>query len=152
MNIFAKFLLVAVCVFFSTTGFALSGEGARCPQTEEAVKNATYGHIDAKGLKVLMDVATPLTILDARGHKWHDGSKIPGAILASYGFSEEELRAIIPDENALVVVYCFSFSCPLSRYLVDKLVELGYQNVLEYPGGLGEWRDVAGYPIEAIEN
>ena len=76
---------------------------------------------------------------------------IPAARLASYEFSPEELEQIIPNQNGLIVVYCYTFTCPLSRYLSDKLVELGYHNVLEYPGGLKEWREVAEYQIVPIE-
>ena len=144
-------VITAALLATSSTSYALSGEGARCIQSEEAVKQATYGHVDARGLKALMDANTPLMILDARGHKWNDGTQIPGAVLASYEFSAEELEQIIPDPNTLVVVYCYSFGCPLSRYLTDKLVDLGYNNVLEYPGGLKEWRDVAEYETALIE-
>ena len=142
--------LTLFLVTFSTS-YALSGEGARCLQSEDAVKLAAYGHIDARGLKALMDANTPFILLDARGHKWKDGTMIPGAKLASYEFSSDEIEEIISDKNSLVIVYCYIFNCPLSRRLTDKLVELGYNNVLEYPGGLYEWRDIAQYPVVSIE-
>ncbi len=53
----------------SSASDALIGEGARCVQSEEAVKLATYGHIDARGLKALIDTNT----LDPRGNKWNVG-------------------------------------------------------------------------------
>lgn len=145
-----KILMLALFLATSSASYALIGEGMRYVQSEEGVKVATYGHIDAKGLKALMDASTPIFLLDARGNKWNDGTMIPGAILASYEFSSEELEQIIPNQNDLIIVYCYSFACPLSRYLTDKLVDLGYKNVLEYPGGLKEWRDVAGYPVAPI--
>jgi rhodanese-related sulfurtransferase len=98
-----------------------------------------------------MDANTAFLLLDARGNKWNDGNIIPGAKFASYEFSKEELEQIIPSQNDLIVVYCYSFTCPLSRYLTDKLIELGYNNVLEYPGGLKEWRESAEYPVVSIE-
>ncbi len=133
-----------------TSPFATAIEGDRFLQSEEAVQTAVYGHIDARGLKSLIDAKTPLTLLDARGDKWHDNSIIPGALLASYEYTPEELQRLIPHADSLVVVYCFSFTCPLSTRLAVKLVELGYTNVIEYPAGLKEWRDVAGYPVEDI--
>lgn len=133
-----------------TSPFAVATEGERFLQSEEAVQTATYGHIDARGLKALLDAKTPLTLLDARGNKWHDNSIIPGALLASYEYTPEELQNLIPHADSLIVVYCFSFTCPLSKRLAVKLVDLGYTNVVEYPAGLKEWRDVAGYPIEEI--
>ena len=145
-------LMVAIFLATSSASYAVSEEGARCVQSEEAVKQATYGHIDARGLKALMDANASFFLLDARGNKWNDGTMIPGARLASYEFSQEELEQIIPSHHDLIVVYCYTFTCPLSRYLTDKLVELGYNNVLEYPGGLKEWRDVAEYPVVFIED
>lgn len=140
-------LLSALCLF-SSIGAVMEGE--RFQQSTEAVKSATYGHIDAKGLKNLIDSQAPLTLLDARGIEWHDGTIIPGAELAFYENSPEELDRIIPHKDSLVIVYCFSFTCPLSDRLAQKLIELGYANVLEYPAGLKEWRDIAGYPVESI--
>jgi rhodanese-related sulfurtransferase len=125
-------------------------EGSRFQQSIEAVKSATFGHIDAKGLFALMDSQTPFVLLDARGEQWHDGDKIPGANLAWYLDSEEVFDRLIPSKETLVVVYCFSFSCPLSGRLASKLVKLGYSNVIEYPAGLQEWREIANYPVERI--
>lgn len=144
-------LLTCLCITSLTYASDTVIEGERFQQSEEAVKLATFGHIDAKGLKSLIDSETPFVLFDARGNKWHDGNIIPGAILASYEFSSEELASFIPNEDSLVVVYCFSFTCPLSNRLAKKLVDMGYNNVIEYPAGLKEWRDIANYPIEIIQ-
>ena len=127
------------------------GEGERCQQSEEAVQAAVYGHIDAKGLKAVLDARMPLVLLDGRGNNWHDGTIIPGAKLAWYEDSAEDFAKLIPNLDTLVVVYCYSFSCPLSPRLAQKLVDLGYRNVVEYAGGLSQWRDVAHYDVETIE-
>jgi rhodanese-related sulfurtransferase len=121
---------------------------SRCVQSEIAVTTAEYGHIDAKGLKSLIDSGLPIVILDARGHKWSDPNKLPGALSASYESSFDELETIIPTQQTLVVVYCYSSTCPLCCKLARRLVEFGYDNVVEYPGGLKEWRDIAEYPVE----
>lgn len=140
-------LLLTIC---SSSYLGAIIEGERFLQSEEAVQLATYGHIDAKGLKALIDSKTPFVFLDARGDKWHDGNRIPGALQASYENSAEDLAHIIPSADSLVVIYCYSFICPLSTRLALKLVEQGYSNVVEYPAGLKEWRDIAGYPVESI--
>lgn len=140
-------MCASLCCFASAYAVI---EGERFLQSEEAVKQSTYGHIDAKGLKALMDSQTPFVLLDARGNKWHDQTMIPGAWLASYENSAEDFEMIIPNKDALVVVYCFSFTCPLSTKLALKLVDLGYHNVVEYPAGLKEWRDIAEYPVDII--
>lgn len=140
-------LFLSFCLFSTIH----SVEGERFLQSEEAAQLATYGHIDAKGLKSLIDSNTPLTLIDARGSKWHDNSRIPGAELVSYEDSLETIEAIAPQKDGLIVVYCFSFTCPLSTRLASKLIEYGYTHVIEYSGGLKQWREIAGYPIERIE-
>lgn len=142
-----KILFAFVCAFSSLAAV----DGERFKQSEEAVQSAVYGHIDAKGLKALIDSQTPFVLLDARGENWHDGNKIPGAQLASYLDSPEWIDQLIPYSDSLVVVYCYSFTCSLSPRLAEYLVDLGYANVIEYPAGLKEWRDVANYPVETIE-
>lgn len=145
---------ILCCLLLSITAVSslAATESGRFLQSEEVVKSATVGQIDAKGLKALLDSYTPFIVLDARGNNWHDGITIPGANLASYQSSPEEIDFIIPHHDTLVVVYCYSFTCPLSQRLANYLVELGYINVIEYSGGLKEWRDIAGYPVEVIRD
>lgn len=140
--------LMSLC--FSAFIGATVIEGARFKQSEEAVKFATHGHIDAKGLKALMDADVPFVLLDARGKDWNDPNIIPGAKMASNKSSTYELQKKIPNLESLVIVYCYSFTCPYSPRLIDHLIEKGYVNVIEYPGGLKEWRDTANYPVETI--
>lgn len=124
--------------------------GGRIQQTPEVVKAATYGYIDARGLKSVIDSGIPVTILDAREY-WDDGYLIQGAYQASASSSPEYLNQLIPNSNELIVVYCYSYACPLSENLANKLLNLGYTNIMEYAGGLKEWRDVAKYPVDKIQ-
>lgn len=145
-----KILLTILLITFSTISLSYAIDGERFLQSEEAVKNAAYGHIDAKGLKALIDSETFFILLDARGSKWNDSNTLPRASLASYENTPEDFEAIIPQKETLIVLYCYSFNCPLSTKLAQKLVSLGYTNLLEYPGGLKEWRDIANYPVDDI--
>jgi rhodanese-related sulfurtransferase len=149
MNRYIKYLAGVFCLVSSL--YADVADEGRFKQSFESVQQATYGHVDAKGLKALLDANTPAILLDARGSKWHDQSKIPGALLFSYEDDPLELERLGIQKDQLVIVYCFSFDCPLSRRLAAKLISWGYQNVIEYPAGLEEWRDVAKYPTELIE-
>ncbi len=106
--------------------------------------------IDAATLKEMIDTKASFILLDARGDHWNDKNIIPGAKLAASDFSDERLASIIPDKTSLIVVYGFSATCPKARYLVDRLTELGYYNVMEYPEGLKVWRDVEAYPVDEI--
>lgn len=143
------YTLALTCLCFSLSMEAVV-KGERFKQSEKAVKLATYGHIDAKGLISLMDSNVPFVLLDARGDDWKDGTIIPGAKFASYKNSLKQISQIIPHRHSLIVVYCYSFNCPFSAKLANKLIGWGYTNVVEYPAGLTEWRDVANYPVEAM--
>ena len=107
--------------------------------------------IDTETLKEVMESGSPFILLDARGDHWNDRNIIPGAKLAASDFSEARLASLIPSKESLIIVYAFSASCPKGRMLVDKLMSLGYQNIMEYPEGLKVWRDVSGYPVDEIQ-
>lgn len=146
-NIISHFIfaLLCLCPFID----AACGSGCTLA-AQEATTLSSFGEIDAKGLKALIDSEIPFVLIDARGDKWNDSNIIPGAQLASYENSQQELQKIISSENSLVVVYCYSATCPLSMRLVNRLLEWGYTNVILYDAGLKEWRDSLGYPVENI--
>ncbi|HEV8051897.1 MAG TPA: rhodanese-like domain-containing protein [Parachlamydiaceae bacterium] len=148
MKEFILFILIAV---FCTSIYNYADLGGSCfLPTNESVQNSIYGEIDAKGLKSIIDARVPFTLLDARGNNWNDNNIIPGAKMASHKSEEEELESNIPDKDSLVVVYCYSSTCPLANKLALKLIEAGYTNIIVYPAGLTEWRDSAGYPVDEI--
>jgi rhodanese-related sulfurtransferase len=45
------------------------------------------------------------------------------------------------------VTYCSSFECEASTIAAQKLDKYGFKNVLEFKGGLEDWKK-AGYPTE----
>jgi rhodanese-related sulfurtransferase len=107
-----------------------------------------YGHIDAKGLKALMDTKTPMTILDARTDKWFKGVVIPGSKRLPSDYTLDQIKAALPHKNTLVIAYCAGEVCDASKNLVAKLVENGYTNVIDFHGGEHEWKE-QGYAMEA---
>jgi len=144
------FLLLIITICAPSLNYAFS-EDEICIPSLESIQFATHGNIDAKGLKTMIDSGTPFVLLDARGTRWHDIGIIPGAKFASNEYSAEEISTLIPNSESLVVVYCFTYTCPFANRLVDHLLTLGYKNIIKYPGGLSEWRDVAQYPVEQAE-
>ncbi len=116
----------------------------------ETIAPKSFGHIDTEGLRALIDSQTAFILFDARGNKWNDNNVIAGAILASYEYENEELEALAPNKDSLIVVYCYSTTCPLSKRLALKLLDLGYENVIEYPEGLKVWRDTNHYPTDTL--
>jgi hypothetical protein len=51
----------------------------------------------------------------------------------------------------LVVIYCFSTECPAGKKLAEKMTSDGYIHVVEYAGGIKNWSEELGYPVEGTE-
>jgi rhodanese-related sulfurtransferase len=49
--------------------------------------------------------------------------------------------------ESTIVTYCSSFDCEASTIAAKKLESYGFKNVLEFKGGLKDWKE-AGYATE----
>ena len=98
-------------------------------------------------LVALLEAGEPLVIVDALGPISYGAAHLPGAI----NIPPERVDALagrrIPSLDHLVVVYCANPSCVSSVEVAERLVELGYRNVLHYAGGKEDWAS-AGLPLE----
>lgn len=56
------------------------------------------------------------------------------------GEFEDTVKKVLPDKSEKVVVYCASFECQASSKASQILDDLGYENVLDYEGGMKDWR------------
>jgi len=141
INMYRK--LAVAAVFFAPAMDVCSA----APAATEVVVKTTYGHIDAKGLKALMDTGTPMAIFDARTDKWFKGKVIPGAQRLPSDSTKDKIELAIPNKKTLIIAYCAGEMCDASKNLVAKLVENGYANVIDFHGGEREWKE-QGYAIE----
>ncbi|OGV47166.1 MAG: hypothetical protein A2X46_09930 [Lentisphaerae bacterium GWF2_57_35] len=96
-------------------------------------------------MRSILDAKTPVAVVDARTAQYDDGKRISGAISLPADSSTEAIEKALPDKNQLVVTYCSNLKCPASKILSEKLIEMGYKNVLKYPDGLEGWLQ-AGQP------
>lgn len=74
----------------------------------------------------------------ARGH-------LPRAIHLGKGIIERDIEQVIPDTEALIVLYCGGGY--RSALAADTLQRMGYVNVISMDGGWRGWTD-AGYHVE----
>jgi rhodanese-related sulfurtransferase len=107
----------------------------------------SLGEIARDELVALLEGGEPLVIVDALGPISYGAAHLPGAI----NIPPERVDALadrrIPSLDRLVVVYCANPACESSVEVAERLVELGYRNVLHYAGGKEDWAS-AGLPLE----
>lgn len=94
-----------------------------------------------------MQRGNPFVLVDALGPISYAGAHLPGAINLTPQTVDGRAQRRIPELATEVVVYCAGPDCDSSIEVAERLVELGYSNVLHFPGGKEAWR-AAGYPLE----
>jgi len=94
--------------------------------------------------KIVEDKRKTAVLLDVRDSNELEEGIIAGAINISRGQLEFKIYMILPDRNAMIIVYCgLDLRSPLAT---KTLNDLGYKNAVNMAGGLKAWRE-AGYPL-----
>ena len=96
----------------------------------------TYRQISMEEAVTMMDEETGYIILDVRTAEEYSEKHIPGAInIANESIGTEDIPEL-PDKDQLILVYCRSGN--RSKQASEKLVKLGYTNIVEI-GGINSW-------------
>lgn len=107
----------------------LAGCGA---QSEES----TYRQVNAEEADSMMEEESGYIILDVRTAQEYSEKHIPGAInIPNETIGAEDIPEL-PDKEQLILVYCRSGN--RSKQASEKLVKLGYTNIVEF-GGINDW-------------
>ena len=100
-------------------------------------QTTTYRQISMDEAGAMMAQETGYIILDVRRADEYAAGHIPGAInVANESIGTDEIREL-PDKNQLIMVYCRSGR--RSKEAAEKLVKLGYTNIVEF-GGILDWK------------
>ena len=99
-------------------------------------KENTYRQIDMEQAIAIMEQESDYIILDVRRVDEFAEKHIPGAINIPNEEIGEEPIPQLPDKDQLILVYCRSGN--RSKQASEKLVALGYTNVVEF-GGIIDW-------------
>jgi rhodanese-related sulfurtransferase len=105
--------------------------------------------ITSNELKNKMDKKENFVLIDILGEFSYGRAHVPGAVMIDAHQSDfvVQIKKMFPNMNQEIIVYCASFSCPLSGESANRLVNAGYQKVLAFEGGLMDWAK-AGYDFE----
>ena len=96
----------------------------------------TYRQISMEEAVTMMEEETGYIILDVRTAQEYSEKHIPGAInIANESIGTEDIPEL-PDKDQLILVYCRSGN--RSKQASEKLVKLGYTNIVEF-GGINDW-------------
>ena len=87
--------------------------------------------------KALMEESEGYILLDVRTKEEYESGYIPGAINIPLSDINENVVSSLPDKSQMILVYCRSGN--RSRQASDKLVNLGYANIIEI-GGINSWK------------
>ena len=99
-------------------------------------EKAGYRQITMEEAAVMMEQEQNYIILDVRTVEEFDDKHIPDAInIPNETIGSEEISEL-PDKNQLILVYCRSGN--RSKQASEKLVALGYTNIVEF-GGIIDW-------------
>ena len=113
---------------------ALTGCAASAPTTVPEAN--TYRQITMQQAVEMMEKEENYIILDVRTHEEFAAGHIPGAIVIPNETIGTKEIAQLPDKDQLIMVYCRSGN--RSKQASDKLVKLGYTNIIEF-GGINSW-------------
>lgn len=105
---------------------------AGCGKSDADIQNNTYEKISmSEGLK-RMESDENYILLDVRRADEFESGHIPGAVnLPNEEIGTEEIPSL-PDKEQTIYIYCRSGN--RSKQAADKLLALGYTNLIEFGG------------------
>ena len=136
---------------FSSTGIPIIRETKNIPKLENVDNQLTsepsYYLIDLKLTHQLFEEESAIFI-DGRDHWDFNDGHIPNSInIQAYKFSPDDSKVSSLDKNEKYVVYCSGSNCDIAKRLAEKLVAIGFTNLLVFEGGWFEWKS-ANLPVE----
>ena len=127
------FLLAAAIAVFASSCDELNMylEGEEMPYGYSAPRRITASQARAR-----MDAYPDAIILDVRTRQEFDTGHVPGAILLPDYAIEAQAPYVLPDKDAMILIYCRSGNRSASA--LRLLLEMGYTNVYDF-GGINSW-------------
>lgn len=105
-----------------------------------------YQTIDAGTLRERLGSDDRPVLVNALAREAFDEARIPGSISIPAGDALRLARDVLAHDQP-IVVYCSSRSSTASPTLAQKLVDIGFTEVIDFEGGVEEW-ERAGYPMQ----
>ena len=107
-----------------------------CAAASNPTEATTYRQITMTEAVKMMEKEANYVLLDVRTEQEFAAGHIPNAILIPNETIGMQEIPLLPDKDQLIMVYCRSGN--RSKQASDKLVRLGYTNIVEI-GGINSW-------------
>ncbi len=116
-------------------GFAIGLLLTACTSVKE--NKAEYKKISSEEAKSIIDSEKEVIVLDVRTKEEFDTGHIKNAILIPDTDIEKIAPEKLKNKDAKILVYCRSGR--RSEIAAKKLIEMGYQNIIDF-GGIVDWK------------
>ena len=116
--------------------FGLTGCSNSTNRSNTASNSNAYQQITAEEAAKMMQSAMDYIVLDVRTEQEYASGHIPGAVNIPNETIASGAIQQLPDKEQLILVYCRSGN--RSKQASEKLVNLGYTNIVEF-GGINDW-------------
>jgi rhodanese-related sulfurtransferase len=103
--------------------------------------------LNAQQVKERLQTQPAPILIEALPAKYFHDRHLPGAINLPHDSNNAEIRRVLPDPDAEVIVYCASGPCQNSGLLARRLEDLGFTQVLDFHEGKEGW-ERAGFSFE----
>ena len=121
--------MIVLMILFLMSLLLLAGCGAR-------QEKSAYRQVTMEEAAAMMREESGYIILDVRTAEEYSEKHIPGAInIPNETIGADDIPEL-PDKDQLILIYCRSGN--RSKQAADKLVKLGYTNIVEF-GGINDW-------------
>lgn len=105
-----------------------------------------FKKISREELMKMVSSGEKFKLVDVLDINHFEKEHIRGAISLPVNEIERKASQMLKKDET-IVVYCASFDCQASTKAAEKLLSLGYKNVLDYKGGLKDYKE-ANLPLE----
>lgn len=129
-EIMKKVSILLLCLMLLCTGCSQSAD--HTDSTDEPL----YSSITMEDAATLLESEHDYIILDVRTEQEYFSGHIPGALCIPNENIDESVAEALPDKDQVIFVYCRSGN--RSKQASEKLVNLGYTNIVEI-GGVKDW-------------
>lgn len=97
-------------------------------------------------LMAMVSSGEKFKLVDVLDGAHYEKEHIKGAISLPVNDIDKKAEKMLKKDET-ILVYCASFECMASTNAAEKLKAMGYKNVLDYKGGLKDYKE-ANLPIE----